>query len=111
MGQPQLIIIAGPTATGKTALAIELATRYEAEIISADSRQVYRYLDIGTAKPTQEQQAAVPHHLIDVVNPDEPFDSALFRTLALAAIHDAMQLGMPRPEGNRALRCQLNIST
>ena len=52
MSQPQLIIITGPTATGKTALAIELATRYDAEIVSADSRQVYRYLDIGTAKPT-----------------------------------------------------------
>lgn len=93
MGQPQLVIISGPTATGKTVLAIELATRYGAEIISADSRQVYRYLDIGTAKPTQEQQARVPQHLIDVVNPDEPFDSARFRTLALAAIHDTMQRG------------------
>src|SRR2546428_4192478 len=91
MGQPQLVIISGPTATGKTALAIELATHYGAEIVSADSRQVYRYLDIGTAKPTPEQQAAAPHHLLDVVNPDESFDSARFRTLALAAIHDALQ--------------------
>jgi len=93
MGQPQLVIISGPTATGKTALAIELATRYGAEIISADSRQVYRYLDIGTAKPTQAQQATVPHHLIDVVNPDEPFDSARFRGLALAAIDDTLRRG------------------
>ena len=91
MGQPQLVIISGPTATGKTALAIELATCYRAEIVSADSRQVYRYLDIGTAKPTPEQQAAAPHHLLNVVNPDESFDSARFRTLALAAIHDALQ--------------------
>jgi len=93
MGQPQLIIISGPTATGKTALAIELATRYRAEIVSADSRQVYRYLDIGTAKPTREQQAAAPHHLLDVINPDEPFDSARFRALALAAVHDTLQRG------------------
>jgi len=93
MEQPQIVIITGPTATGKTALAIELATRYGAEIVSADSRQVYRYLDIGTAKPTPAQRAAVPHHLIDVVNPDEQFDGARFRTLALAAIADILRRG------------------
>lgn len=93
MDIPQIVILTGPTATGKTALAIELATRYGAEIISADSRQVYRYLDIGTAKPTPEQRAAVPHHLIDVVNPDEQFDSARFRTHAIQAIHHAKQHG------------------
>jgi tRNA dimethylallyltransferase len=93
MNQPQLVIITGPTATGKTALAIELAKQYEAEIVSADSRQVYRYLDIGTAKPTPAQLEAVPHHLLDVVNPDEQFDSARFRTLALAAIADIHQRG------------------
>ena len=93
MDQPQLVIITGPTATGKTTLAIELATRYDAEIVSADSRQVYRYLDIGTAKPTLAQQTVVPHHLIDVVNPDEQFDGARFRTLALAAIRAILQRG------------------
>lgn len=93
MAQPQLVIITGPTATGKTALAIELATRYDAEIISADSRQVYRHLDIGTAKPTPVQQATIPHHLIDVVNPDEQFDGARFRTLALAAVEDILRRG------------------
>ncbi len=93
MEQPRLVLITGPTATGKTALAVELATRYGAEIVSADSRQVYRYLDIGTAKPTPAQRAAVPHHLLDVVKPDEPFDSARFRTLALAAIEDVRQRG------------------
>ena len=93
MNQPQLVIITGPTATGKTTLAIELATRYEAEIVSADSRQVYRYLDIGTAKPTPAQQAKVPHHLLDVVSPDEQFDGARFRTLALAAIQDIVRWG------------------
>jgi tRNA dimethylallyltransferase len=90
---PQLVVIAGPTATGKTALALELASRYDAEIVSADSRQVYRYLDIGTAKPTPAQQAATPHHLLDVVNPDEQFDSARFRTLALETIHEVTQRG------------------
>jgi len=90
---PQLVVIAGPTATGKTALALDLASRYDAEVISADSRQVYRYLDIGTAKPTPAQQAAVPHHLLDVVNPDEQFDSARFRTLALEAIRKVTQRG------------------
>ncbi len=86
MGKPQVIVITGPTATGKTALALTLAQRYNAEIISADSRQVYRHLDIGTAKPTAAEQALVPHHVIDVVNPDEHFDVARFRTLAHEAI-------------------------
>jgi tRNA dimethylallyltransferase len=93
MAQPQLVIITGPTATGKTSLAIELARQYDAEIVSADSRQVYRYLDIGTAKPTPVQQKAVPHHLIDVVNPNEQFDGARFRSLALTVIQDILQRG------------------
>ena len=93
MGKPQLIVITGPTATGKSALALELATHYNAEIVSADSRQVYRYLDIGTAKPTAREQAQVPHHIIDVVNPDGQFDTARFRTLAHEAIHDIIQRG------------------
>jgi len=93
MNQPQLVIITGPTATGKTALAITLAARFGVEIVSADSRQVYRYLDIGTAKPTPAQRAAVPHHLLDVVNPDEQFDGARFRMQALAAIQDIMRRG------------------
>ncbi|MGE0823982.1 MAG: tRNA (adenosine(37)-N6)-dimethylallyltransferase MiaA [Candidatus Binatia bacterium] len=93
MERPQLVIIAGPTATGKTALAIELAARYGAEIISADSRQVYRYLDVGTAKPTPAQRAAIPHYLLDVVNPDEQFDGAQFRTLAFSTIQEIGQRG------------------
>jgi tRNA dimethylallyltransferase len=93
MDQPQLVIITGPTATGKTTLAVELATRFDAEIVSADSRQVYRYLDIGTAKPTQTQQTMVPHHLIDVVNPDEQFDTARFCTFAFAEIHNILRRG------------------
>ena len=93
MGKPSIVVITGPTATGKTALALTLAQRYNAEIISADSRQVYRHLDIGTAKPTPAEQALVPHHVIDVVNPDEHFDVARFRALALRAIADMTRRG------------------
>lgn len=93
MERPRIVIIAGPTATGKTALAIDLATRFGAEIVGADSRQVYRYLDIGTAKPTAEQRATVPHHLIDVARPDERFDGARFRALALDAINNILARG------------------
>ena len=73
---------------GKTALAVRLALELGGEIISADSRQVYRYMDIGTAKPTPEQRAAVPHHLIDVVDPDEEYSLAVFLRQAHAAIQD-----------------------
>jgi tRNA dimethylallyltransferase len=93
MDRPRIVIIAGPTATGKTALAIDLATRFGAEIVGADSRQVYRYLDIGTAKPTTEQRATVPHHLIDVASPDERFDGARFRALAVDAITNILARG------------------
>lgn len=72
---PQVVVIFGPTAVGKTPLAIELARRVDGEIISADSRQVYRYLDIGTAKPTPEERAQAPHHLIDYIEPDEQYDA------------------------------------
>ncbi|MBF0527271.1 MAG: tRNA (adenosine(37)-N6)-dimethylallyltransferase MiaA [Deltaproteobacteria bacterium] len=77
-----VVVITGPTATGKTTLAIELARRFEGEIISADSMQVYRLMDIGTAKPTAAERNLVPHHLIDVAWPDESFDAAAFRLLA-----------------------------
>lgn len=73
-----LLVIGGPTASGKTALALQLASRFPCEIISADSRQVYRYMDIGTAKATSEERQMVPHHLLDVVDPDEEFSAADF---------------------------------
>ena len=82
MSKPPLIIINSPTATGKTKLAIDLALSLGGEIISADSLQVYRYLDIGTAKPTVEERDKVKHHLIDVVDPDEEFNAAIFTELA-----------------------------
>jgi tRNA dimethylallyltransferase len=80
--KPRIVIILGPTGVGKTEVAIKLAGEYGGEIISADSMQVYRYMDIGTAKPTSEEQSLVRHHLIDVVDPDEEFDAAMFMSQA-----------------------------
>jgi len=88
-----LIALVGATASGKTEIAIEMAQRFGAEIVGADSRQVYRRLDIGSAKPTAAQRSAVPHHLIDVVEPDQHFDCARYRELALAAIDDIHRRG------------------
>ncbi len=81
-----MIILCGPTAVGKTAAAVELAHQIDAEIISADSGQVYRGLDIGTAKPTLEEREGIPFHLIDLLNPDEQFSAAQFKRLAEEAI-------------------------
>src|SRR5688572_28689890 len=89
----QLIVITGPTASGKTALAIELAERYDGEIICADSRTVYRGMDIGTAKPTAEQQNRVKHHVLDVVSPDERYTASMFQEQARAAISDIRSRG------------------
>jgi tRNA dimethylallyltransferase len=83
---PPLIVILGPTAVGKTDLAIQMARAVNGEIISADSRQIYRNMDIGTAKPTPEQRAAAPHHLIDVVNPDENLALAQYQKMAYTTI-------------------------
>ncbi len=86
----KIVIICGPTGSGKTAAAIELAQAVGGEIVGADSMQIYRYMDIGTAKPTPEEQARVVHHLIDVVDPDEQFDAARFARMAsekVAAVH------------------------
>jgi len=88
-----LVAIVGPTATGKSSLALELCQNLNGEIISADSRQVYRYMDIGTAKPTEEERALVPHHLIDVVNPDGDFSLALYQSKALQTIDDIQRRG------------------
>jgi len=83
---PPLLVLVGPTAVGKTAVAVRLADQVAMEVVSADSRQVYRGLDIGTSKPTAADRAAVPHHLLDVVGPDERYHAARFRADALAAI-------------------------
>ena len=81
-----LLAIVGPTAVGKTSLAIALARALAGEIVSADSRQVYRGMDIGTAKPTQAERAAAPHHLIDIVDPDQAFSLANYQDMAGTAI-------------------------
>ncbi|MXY49702.1 MAG: tRNA (adenosine(37)-N6)-dimethylallyltransferase MiaA [Gemmatimonadetes bacterium] len=81
-------VLVGPTGVGKTAVAIELARRFDAEIISADSRQIYRYMDIGTAKPSAEEQAAAPHHLIDVIDPDVRFSAGEYGRLARESIRE-----------------------
>lgn len=82
----RILVIAGPTASGKTALAIDLARRLGGEIVNADSQQVYRGLDVGTAKPSPAERAAIPHHLLDVVEPGAGMDAARFAALAEAAI-------------------------
>ena len=87
------ILIAGPTAVGKSAVALALADRIGGEIISVDSMQVYRRLDTGTAKPSAQERQRVPHHLIDVVDVNEPFDAARFSKLAQAAVADIQQRG------------------
>ncbi len=83
-----LLVIVGPTAVGKTQVAIEIARRLDAEIVSADSRLFYRGMDIGTAKPTLAERQGVPHHLIDVANPDEVWSLALFQQAAQQVIAD-----------------------
>ena len=80
--KPNIIVICGPTGLGKTSVSIELAIDLHGEIIGADSMQIYRYMDIGTAKPTLKEQARAPHHLIAIVDPDEPFDAAGFAKMA-----------------------------
>ena len=85
---PPLIAVVGPTAVGKTVLAVRLAEAVGGEIVSADSRQVYRGMDIGTAKATPQELARVPHHLLDIVDPDEALSLAQFQELAYAAIDD-----------------------
>ena len=88
----KLIVLAGPTAVGKTALSILLAKRIGGEIISADSMQVYRHMDIGSAKITASEMEGVPHHLIDILEPTEEFNVFLFQSLARQAIKEIREL-------------------
>jgi tRNA dimethylallyltransferase len=88
-----LVVIVGPTASGKSALAIELAEQFGGEIICADSRTVYKGMDIGTAKPSLEDQARVPHWGLDLVDPNEPFSVADFQTYAFEKIADVRSRG------------------
>lgn len=128
MAPNPLLVIVGPTAVGKTALSLHLARDFDGEIVSADSRQIYRGLDIGTAKATSQEQAAAPHHLLDIVEPDEIVTLADFQQRAYAgidAIHRRGRLpmlvggtgqwvwavvegwGIPRVPPDPALRAQL----
>jgi tRNA dimethylallyltransferase len=89
----RVIAIVGPTGIGKSRLAIHLAELFSGEILSADSRQLYRFLDIGTAKPAKEELARIPHHLINAVNPDEDFSLAQYQEMAYRAIDDIHRRG------------------
>mgnify|MGYP001316459309 CR=1 FL=1 len=123
-----IIVIGGPTASGKTAAAIAMARATGGEIISADSVQVYRHLDIGSAKPTAAERAMAPHHLIDVVDPDEHFSGGIYQTLARSKVAEIEARGnlpivcggtglyirslirglFPGPPADEVLRAQLN---
>ena len=89
----RVIIIAGPTASGKTSLAVALAKRIDGEVVSADSMQIYRGMAIGTALPTEEEKQGVPHHLLEIVEPNEKFSAALYQKRAIAAIEDILSRG------------------
>ncbi len=91
--KPRVVVITGPTASGKSRLAVELALQVGGEILNADSMQVYRGMDVGTAKPTMAERRGVPHHLLDVVNPDEDFDAAKYRSLAIPQLQDMVFRG------------------
>ncbi len=87
------VVVVGPTASGKTSLAIELAKRIDGEIVSADSMQIYKKMDIATAKPTEKERSLAAHHLIDIIEPDESFSVAMYKQLALDAIKDIVSRG------------------
>jgi len=89
----KLICIAGPTASGKTALAVELAKALDGEVVSCDSMQIYKYMDIGTAKPTREEMQGIPHHMIDVAEPWEDFSVSRYCEQASAAVDDILARG------------------
>jgi len=95
MEKPKFVALLGPTGSGKSSLALELAQRFKGEIISADSVQVYRGLDIGTAKPSNEDRRLIPHHLIDILDPDQGYSAALFREQAGKIILDLHKRKIP----------------
>ncbi|NCO59821.1 MAG: tRNA (adenosine(37)-N6)-dimethylallyltransferase MiaA [Deltaproteobacteria bacterium CG_4_8_14_3_um_filter_51_11] len=90
---PKVVVIGGPTGCGKTAFSVMLAEKLDAEILNADSMQVYRGMDIGTAKPTADEKRGITHHLLDIVNPDEAFNAARYRSEALPIIRDIRRRG------------------
>ena len=90
---PKILVIVGPTASGKTRMAVELAQRHNGEVISADSMQIYRTMDIGTAKPTKEEMGGIPHHMIDVADPEEDFYVARYVEMAARCVDDVLERG------------------
>ena len=90
---PKILVICGPTASGKTALAVELARRHHGEVVSADSMQIYRRMDIGTAKPTREEMRGVPHYMLDVADPEEDFSVARYVDMAAKCVDDILSRG------------------
>ena len=90
---PKILVIVGPTASGKTRLAVELAHEWNGEVVSADSMQVYRRMDIGTAKPTAEEMDGIPHHMIDVADPGEDFSAARYVEMASACVDEILARG------------------
>lgn len=130
--KPKIIIIAGPTASGKSALAIKLAKKFNSEIVSADSRQIYREMDIGTAKPTKKEMREIPHHLIDTKNPNQNYTLAQYKKDAIKAINKILKNGktpflvggtglyiksvienldIPRVQANKKIRKKLDEKT
>lgn len=93
MPSKKILVIVGPTASGKTRLAVELAKAHNGEVVSADSMQIYRRMDIGTAKPTAEEMDGIPHHMIDVADPEEDFSVARYVELASACVDDILSRG------------------
>jgi tRNA dimethylallyltransferase len=91
---PKIVVICGPTGVGKTSFAIAMARRFGGQIVGADSMQIYRYMTIGTAKPTAEEKAAVPHHMVDVIDPRQPFDAALYAEQAHYIIQGLIEHGI-----------------
>ena len=105
-----LVVIAGPTAVGKSDIAVELALRFNGEIISADSVQLYKYFNIGAAKLTNEEQKGIPHHLFDILEPDQPFSVADYQKLARKKIQEINERGkLPFLVGGTGLYIQAVI--
>ena len=91
--KPKVIVIVGPTASGKTALSIELAKKINGEIVSCDSMQIYKDMNIGSAKPTKEEMQGIKHYMIDIVNPDDRFSVAEYKKQAENAIEEILAQG------------------
>lgn len=92
--RPKVVVLCGPTGVGKTAAAVAVAKAFSAEIVNADSMQVYRFMDIGTAKPGVEERRAVKHHLVDILDPDQPFSAASYAAAARTVVDDLHQNGI-----------------